>query len=291
MKFVVSSAFSDPGHYLALARAADAAGFESLALSDHVVHPKTLRTPYPYTETGQPRWEPFTPWPDPWVAIGAMAAVTERLRFVTHVYVLALRNPFLVAKALATAAVLSDDRVALGIGVGWMREEFELMEQPFAQRGARTDEMIDLLRTLWRGGMVEHHGRFYDFEPLEMSPVPRGPIPMFAGGLSEPALRRAAQRCDGWVSDLHSTEDLRGYTERLAALRADSDRAGKPFQVFAAANDAFDASGYQRMADAGVTHAITMPWIFYGGTTNSIEAKCDGIRRFGDEVIAKFGGT
>ena len=105
-----------------------------------------------------------------------MAAVTERIRFLTGIYVLPMRNPFVAAKAVGTAAWLSGDRVTLGVGVGWMREEFALLEQPFEQRGARTDEMIEVMRTLWAGGMVEHHGGFYDFARLQMSPAPAPPV-------------------------------------------------------------------------------------------------------------------
>lgn len=288
MKFVTSLAFCEPRSYCALARAAESAGFHALALSDHVVHPERIRSPYPYTADGAPRWPAFTPWPDPWVAIGAMSAVTERLRFVTSIFVLPMRNPFLVAKSVGTAAVLSENRVALGIGAGWMEDEFALLEQPFARRGARMDEMLEVMGKLWAGGMVEHHGRHYDFDRLEMSPVPTRPIPVYAGGLSAPALRRAATRCDGWISDLHSTEELRGLVAGLSEQRRDSERSGDPFEVLAAANDAFDVDGYRRVRDAGVTQLMTKPWVFYGGETDDLDAQCEGIRRFGDDVIAAF---
>jgi probable F420-dependent oxidoreductase len=288
VKFVCSLAFVPPEELIPLARAADEAGFEAVAVSDHVVHPRRIVTPYPYTADGAPRWQPFTPWPDPWVAIGAMAAATERLRFLTSIFVLPMRNPFLVAKAVATAAVLSGSRVTLGVGAGWMREEFDLLEQPFEGRGARMDEMIEVLRALWSGGFVEHRGRFYAFDALEMSPVPSEPVPIWVGGISEPALRRAAQRGDGWISDLHTTEEIRGLAARLAALRADSERADLPFALVAALKDAFTLDGYRRAADAGVTHLQTLPWVFYPGAGDTLQGKCDGIRRFGDEIVAKL---
>jgi probable F420-dependent oxidoreductase len=288
MKFVVSFAFSPTGHLVDMARAADEAGFDGIAVSDHVVHPENIKTPYPYTRDGKTRWEPFTDWPDCWVSIGAMAAVTERVRFVTGVYVLPMRNPFLVAKAVGTAAVLSGDRVALGIGAGWMKDEFELMQQPFEKRGARMDEMIAVMRLLWSGGMVEHHGRFYDFDRLEMSPVPKAEIPVYVGGLSEPALKRAARLGDGWISDLHSIEELGRIAAQLRAYRADSERAARPFHLIAAASDAYDLDGYRRLEDVGVTHVQTMPWIFYGGSILSLQDKRDGMLRFGAEVIAKM---
>lgn len=288
MKFVVSLAFTDPLQLTALARAAEEAGFHGVALSDHLVHPERIRTPYPYTADGRPRWPAFTPWPDPFVAIGAMAAVTERLRFVTSIFVLPLRNPFLVAKSVGTAAVLSRGRVDLGVGAGWMREEFELAGQSFRGRGRRMDEMIEVLRALWAGGMVEHHGDHFDFERLEMSPVPPEPVPILVGGLSDAALRRAATLGDGWISDLHGTDELRGIVARLRRLRAGSERADRPFTVLAAVNDAADPAGYRRAADAGATHLMTMPWLFYGGPTDDLDRRCEGIRRFGEDVIARM---
>jgi probable F420-dependent oxidoreductase len=288
MEFVASLAFSDPHHYCALAAAADACGWNAFVLPDHVVHPEKIESPYPYTKDGSTRWEAPAPFPDPWVATGAMAAVTTRLRFMTGIYILPLRNPFQVAKTVGTAAVMSHDRVTLGIGMGWMKDEFELMEQPFAERGRRADEMVEVMRKLWRGGMVEHHGEFYDFDRLQMSPAPRAEIPIVVGGLSEPALRRAAQVGDGWISDLHSFDELRRIVAKLRAYRADGPRAGRPLQVIAACTDATGVDGCRRLEDVGVTHLQTMPWLFYGGHTDSLEGKRAGIERFAEDVIARM---
>lgn len=288
MRFVVSTAFSPAEHLCALAKAAEEAGFGAVAVSDHVVHPRRIRTPYPYTPDGRPRWEPFTPWPDPLISVGAMAAVTLRIRFLTSVFVLPMRNVFLAAKAVATAACLSGGRLLLGIGAGWMKEEFDLVGQPFRRRGRRMDEMIDVLRKLWGGGWVEHHGEFYDFEPLEMSPTPPAPVPIFAGGASDAVLRRAATRCDGWISDLHTTDQLREMIGRLRRYRQEAGRGPEPLEVFASCIDAVDVDAYRRLGDLGVTHLQTMPWLFYGGAAASLQDKIDGIHRFGDEVIAEI---
>jgi probable F420-dependent oxidoreductase len=285
MKFGISVAFSDASHLGAMAQAAEAAGFERVTVSDHVIQPEKLATPYPYTEDGLPRWPPFTDWPDPWVVIGAMSALTRRIRFFTSVYVLGMRNPFLVAKTVGTAAVMSGDRVELGIGAGWMREEFELLGQTFDGRGQRIDEMIDVLRLIWGGGFVEHHGEHYDFSRLEMSPVPRSPIPIYVGGFSPPALRRAATRGDGWISDLHSTAELAELIPRVLAIRSQGERAEEPFEVLVTCNDAYDFDGYKRVADLGATHLTTMPWLFYGANPEILQEKIDGIARFGDEII------
>ena len=198
-----------------------------------------------------------------------------------------MRNPFIAAKMIGTAAVLSNDRVTLTIGVGWSNVEFELMGQAFRRRGKRTDEMIEVLRKLWTGEMVEHHGEFYDFERLEMNPKPKERIPIWVGGFSEPALRRAA-RNDGWLSDLQTTEDIAGCIEKVRAHRKGLGREGEPLDVMASASDAFEVNGYRRLEDLGVTHILTMPWVFYAGQTEDLQQKIDGIRRYGDDVIAKM---
>jgi alkanesulfonate monooxygenase SsuD/methylene tetrahydromethanopterin reductase-like flavin-dependent oxidoreductase (luciferase family) len=121
-----------------------------------------------------------------------------------------------------------------------------------------------------------------------MSPVPRRPIPIYVGGLSKPALRRAA-RHDGWISDLHSTAELKEIVLQLRALREQFGRGGEPPHVLASATDAFDIDGYKRLEEVGVTHLLTMPWMFYGGTLDSLDSKKEGIRRFGEEIIARIG--
>ena len=287
MKFCFALSFSSLDHYLPLAKAADEHGWDAVACSDHVINPETITSTYPYTADGGRRWEPFTEWPDCWVSIGAMAAVTERLEFFTNVYVLPMRNPFNVAKAVGTAAVLSNNRVSLGIGMGWMEEEFAALEQPFARRGKRADEMIDVLRTLWSGGWVEHHGEFYDFDRLEMTPTPTQQPKIYVGGISEPALRRAA-RNDGWVSDMHTVEEFREIRAKLDAERAVIGRSDTDFAVVGSCVDAFDYDGYRRLEDAGVTHLLTMPWVFYSGFTTDLQERLDGIRRFADDIISKF---
>jgi len=145
VRFYVSTAFLDTREAVEVARAADELGYDGMGIPDHVINLETLQTPYPYTKDGARRWEAFTDWPDPWVMIGAVALVTQRLRFVTTVYLPAMRDPFSAAKAIGTAAVLAQGRLELGIGVGWCREEFELLGQQFDRRGKRTDEMLELI--------------------------------------------------------------------------------------------------------------------------------------------------
>ena len=288
MKFWQSLSFTEPEHLLGIARKADEVGFDGAFMSDHVWHPTRITSAYPYSADGKPSFDENIPWPDPWVMIGALAAVTTKLRFSTATYILPLRPVLQVAKTVGTAADLSRGRVALGIGVGWMKEEFELLQVDYHTRGKRMDEEVEILRTLWRGGMVEYHGKHYDFDRLEMSPVPKEPVPILVGGVSDVALKRAARLGDGWIAVQHSTEELRELLGKLAALRKDYGTDGKPFETVVACTDVFDVDGYRRIEDLGATTLTTAPWVLYGADPNSLEEKKDALKRFADDVISKF---
>lgn len=288
MKFLSGFVWIDPTQYVELARTAEACGWDGVVLSDHLVHLESIDTPYPYAPDGRRPWQPHDPYPDVWVSTGAMAAATERLRFYQGVYVVPLRDVFALAKAVGTASLLSGGRVCLGLGLGWMKEEFDLVGQPFEKRAQRGEEMLEVMRELWTGEMVEHHGRHYDFPRLQMSPAVPHEVPVFVGGRSDAALRRVARIGDGWIPDLLTTEELAAGVAKIRAYREELGRGGEPFEVIGAPKDAFDVDGYRRMEDAGVTHLWTIPWLLYGGDTRSLQTKQDGLRRFADEVIAKM---
>ena len=185
------TAFMKTTEIVPVARMLDEAGYDGMVCSDHMIYPRELSSPYPDSPTGKPGWAPETAWPDSWVLIGAMAAVTRRLRFSNAVYVAPARPLLEVAKLVATASVISDGRVSLAVGVGWMREEYELMGQDFANRGKRLNEMIPALRELWRGGWVSWSGEYYQVPEMMIEPHPPAPVPILCGGESE---RRCAAR-------------------------------------------------------------------------------------------------
>jgi probable F420-dependent oxidoreductase len=261
MKFWASTAFSPPDHYLPLARAADEAGVHGIMMSDHIFYPADLASPYPYSPTGAPIWPPETAWPDNWVTISAMAAVTERLEFGTSVYIAPARDLFTVAKQVGTAAVLSNNRVNLGVGAGWMREEFEQTGQEYGNRGKRLDEMIPALRTLWSGGSVEHHGDHYDFGPLQIEPAPTRQVPIWCGGHSKAALRRAAGLCDGWLGNAYSVEDCEHYVGLLQQQRQDGGRAELPFEIILGVQALPTPDVCEQMSKIGVTGMMCVPWM------------------------------
>jgi probable F420-dependent oxidoreductase len=287
VRFSISTAFQPVDHLPALARAADELGYHSMAVPDHVVDLEELETPYPYTADGGRRWDHDAAWPDPWVLIGALAAVTTRLRFFTSVYVPAIRNPFQVAKSVGTAAVLSGNRVGLGVGIGWCREEFELLGQDFSTRGKRTDEALALMAELWKPGRTEFEGEFYSAPRLVMEPTPTERIPILVGGLSEVAFRRAA-RHDGWVGDIYTTDEAVAHAARLAEVRRGIGAEGD-FSVVAALSDAFLPEHFARATAGGVTDCWTMPWAMYHGLDCTLEQKLDGLARFAADVLVPLG--
>ena len=282
MRFYVSSAFLQAGEIIEIAKAADELGYEGIAIPDHVVNLETLSTPYPYTPDGERRWQPFTDWLDPWVLVGALSQVTERLKFVTTVYIPAMRDPYSAAKAVGTAAVLSGGRVELGIGVGWCEEEFDLLGQSFAKRGRRTDEMLELMKELWKPGWIEFDGEFYRTPRLEMTPTPPA-IPIYGGGLSDIALRRAA-RTDGWIGDLIGLDQAIASVARIRELREQKGLGMEDFPVITPLSDAFLPEHYQRAEDAGIFAILTMPWMFYCGPNGTLAEKIDGMARFRSDL-------
>jgi probable F420-dependent oxidoreductase len=268
-----------------LAQAAETAGYEGTTLADHVFFPEQMQSRYPYSPDGSVYWDGTVPWPDPWVSIGAMAMVTTRLRFITSVYILPLRNPFTTAKAVGTAAVVSGGRVILGGGIGWMRDEFDQLGVDFHTRGARTSEIIEVLRLLWSGEMVEYHGKHYDFGRVQMSPAAPAQVPIYMGGESEPALRRAAKLADGFISVPHDPMELAGLIGRLNALRDECGRRDEPFAFFTINPEPGPVDDYRRLADLGVTGVIEGPPV---GPDASASEHVAALHRFGTDVIARL---
>jgi len=296
VKFCFGLSFINPDYFLEVAPLAEQHGYDTVILSDHVVNPDSIEARYPYGGSGERMWDHSAPWPDVWVATGMMAAVTKRLNFTQGVYVLPMRDPFTVAKALGTCARMSGYRVSLGFGLGWMHDEFEILGHPFAQRGPRADEMIEVMRKLWTGKLVEHHGRFYDFPKLSMSPAADGEIPIIVGGNSDPALRRTARLGDGWAPAYLTVEQVKQGLAKIRAFQAEFGRSGHPIRVYTSCVDAVGLDGYKRMEEAGITHIMCSPWLHFEKeidyTRIAKGAKLadmkDGIRRFADEVIARL---
>ena len=219
--------------YRPLAEEADRLGFHGVFVPDHLVAPLEVGSEYPYAASGKPTFALDTPFADPWVMLGHLAATTERILLGVGVFVLPLRNAFAVAKAAATLQQLSRGRLVFGIGTGWVGEEFDVLGAPFERRGARSEEMIEVVRKLWSGEPVEHHGRWIRFPRVQMSPPAGPPIPLLLGGTSRPALRRAARLGDGWYCPPATLDDAREYRQAIDTARRAAGTADRPFRFVA----------------------------------------------------------
>jgi probable F420-dependent oxidoreductase len=287
-----------PDELQGIARTADECGWDSIQVADAPFFPEEISVPYPYTPDGKRFWPLDMPVLDPWVAITTMAVVTERIRFFPSVLRLAVRQPLLEAKSLCSVAAVSNDRIALGVGLAWMPEEFKWLGQDKKTRGARQDEAIQVIRLLLEGGMVEFHGKYIDFDRLIMAPVPEKKIPIYVGGTTKPALRRAARYGDGWLSVIHDMDEIEGIIAELNGFRREFGRENEPFDIILHCPDAETVDDIRRLEDMGVTDLQVTPWsekiLAEQGVgaimqqQPSLAVKQDAIKRYAGEIIDKF---
>jgi probable F420-dependent oxidoreductase len=279
----------EPSYYLPLARAAEDAGYNSFVVPDSICYPEISDTTYPFNPDGSREFLEDKPFLEPFSIIPAMGAVTERIRFVTFVVKLPIRHPVLVAKQVSSTAVLTDDRLVLGVGTSPWPEDYEITDVPWARRGERMDEMIAVLRGLMAGGFFEFHGEIFDVPSIKMCPTPRRPVPILIGGHHEAALKRAAVDGDGWLHGGGDPADLPGLLDRLAILRKEHGTEDKPFEVHVISADAYTLDGVRRLEELGVTDVIVgFRWPYsVEQDTEQLQTKIDNLRRFADDVIAK----
>jgi probable F420-dependent oxidoreductase len=288
VRFSYAESMTDPAFYGPLARAAEEAGFDSFVVPDSIAYPRESDSVYPFNPDGSREFLEDKPFIEPFVLVGALGTLTERIRFTTFVIKLPVRHPVHVAKLASSAAVLSGDRLALGVGVSPWVEDYTMTDTPWEGRGRRMDEAIAILQGLLQGGYHEHAGATFDLPAIKMSPVPAKPVPILVGGHSDAALRRAA-RLDGWMHGGGDPADLPGLLERLHRFRAAEGRDGDPFEVHVISLDAYSPDGIRRLEDQGVTDAIVgFRWPYdVGPDTQPLQEKLDLLRRYADDVIAK----
>ena len=279
-----------PGEFGRVAAAAEAAGFESLWMPEHLVFPTEMPATYPYSETGLPPVYPGSPLYDAWVALGFAAAATERIRLGTQVYILPLRHPLVTARAFTTLDVVSGGRGILGVGVGWLEDEFHFVGESFANRGRRTDEIIELTRTLWTEKVIHHRGEFYDLGPLRFQPKPvQKPMPPIeVGGTTPPAIRRAGRLGDGWLATgAIELDELERKIAEVHAARREAGREDLPFEVSMGNRLSLDADSVRRYADVGVTRLMLQPPMPEDGKF-SLAYFEDFIARCGEEIVSRY---
>lgn len=287
MRFTYAEAMTDPTYYIPLAKSAEAAGYHAMTIPDSLAYPLESDSSYPYTPDGNREFLDGKAFIESFVLTAALCAVTTTLRFNHFVLKLPIRPPALVAKQAGSLAALFDNRLGLGVGTSPWPEDYELMNVPFARRGKRMDECIDIIRGLTSGEYFEYHGEFYDIPTTKMAPAPSKPIPILIGGHADAALRRAA-RNDGWMHGGGDPEELNALLEKLNHFREEQGRSG-PYEIHAISIDAYTPDGIKRLEDKGVTDVIVgfrIPYIM-GPDTEPLDDKIRNLEMFAENVIAK----
>jgi probable F420-dependent oxidoreductase len=278
VKFGLAFGALNPNRWVSVARVADRLGYESLWVPEHLVLP-IATAGSPLEGIGHPPLDPTVPVFDVFAYLGYLAATTKSICLGTYVYNIGLRHPFVTARAAATVDVLSDGRLYLGVGASWLRAEWEASGLDFDSRGARVDEAISVCQMLWTEPVVEHHGRFYDFDPVafEPKPVQAGGVPLHVGGDGPAAIRRAARFGSGWAPINHTLAQLRPAVGRLEQLSEGFGRDSRPqVTISARVERPEDVEPYAR---AGADRLIVRPW------KRSAEA-VEAVERFAAEVLA-----
>jgi probable F420-dependent oxidoreductase len=266
----------------AVAARAEALGFESVWIPEHLVFPTRITSRYPYSADGIPPVRVDAPLLDPLVLLTHVAAATRTIRLGTNVYLLGLRHPLVAARLATSVDVLSGGRLTLGVGIGWLEEEFQAVGVDFRTRAARTRECVRALRTLWTEPEPEFHGRFFSFGPVrfEPKPVQQPHPPLVFGGESEAALRRAAALGDGWYGVGHSPASAAAQVGRLRALLAAAGRGDAPFEMTVShAAARLDRDEVARYAEAGVDRIVVLPWRRGRDAEPELERLADAVLR------------
>ena len=256
MRFSLQVGMCDPGHYFPLAKAAEEAGFDGLTIPDSICYPQEASSKYPYNADGSREFLESVPFVESLIAVAAMAAVTERIRFSTFVYKLAVRQAAVVAKQVQGIQALSGNRFDFGIGISPWAEDFAVCGVPWEKRGKRFDEQIAILRGLESGEFFGHQGEMLQMPANKMCPAPTAPTPLLIGGHAEPALKRAAKLGDGWMCAGADMEELQRYLNRIADLRKEYGTQDKPFRIFTTGQNAFTEAGIEELEQIGVTDVV-----------------------------------
>lgn len=287
MRFTTMYSMIDPSYYAPLAQAAEEAGFHSIGLADSICYPRESDSTYPYNGDGTREFLENKPFIEPLVCTAVMSAVTKRIRFHTAVLKLPIRNPVIFAKEVTSLAAITGGRFDLGVGISPWPDDYEVCGVPWAGRGRRFEECIEIVQALSTGDYVEHHGEFYDFRSIRLNPG--ASVPILIGGHSKRSLERAARLGDGWLPAGMSTDELAIAMAELRELRKRYERDHLPFAVHAISMDAFTADGVRRLADLGVTHAVGGFSSFnpYGveADTEPLQEKIDALHRYSERVI------
>ncbi len=288
MRFTFAESMCDPQQYATLAVEAEQAGYDSFSVPESIMYPRDSDSKYPYTPDGDRSFLAGMPFIDPFVLMGALGAVTERLRFTTFVVKLPMRHPVLAAKQATSVAALTNNRLGFGVGLSPWPDDFRVLDVPWEKRGKRLDECIEILRGLQTGEFFEFHGEHYDIESIKLCPAPTKPIPILIGGHADLALKRAARVGDGWMhAGGGQATDFDAAIDRIQELRKEYGRDKEPFEIHVISMDAYTPDGIKRLEDKGVTDCIVGFRNAYQPDTTPLQKKIDALKGYADNVISK----
>lgn len=223
----VNIGVTDAAMMIGMAQKAEALGYESLWTFEHVIVPVEYESKYPYSKSGNMGAAPETPFVDPLIALATIASHTRKIRLGTGVNILSQTNPLLLAKQAASIDTLSKGRLMLGLGIGWLQEEFVAMGTPFEKRGARFDDYVDAMRKVWSGEVVEHQSEFLNWTNFKSYPTPvQSPLPIIMGGSKGKILERIVKLGNGWYVP---SADASEIADMLNGLKRTCDRVGRDY--------------------------------------------------------------
>ncbi|MEM7340341.1 MAG: LLM class F420-dependent oxidoreductase [Actinomycetota bacterium] len=276
LMFANTGPFASAAGVVEVAKVAEEVGFESLWTVEHVIWPEQYNSEYPYDPSGKMPGDASAPLPDPLIWLSFAAANTSTIRLATGILILPERNPLVLAKSVSTLDVLSNGRLDLGIGVGWLEEEFDALGIPFADRGRRTDDYVAAMRALWAGDNASHHGEFASFEGVSSNPKPvNGSVPIVIGGHSKAAARRAGRIGQGFFPGRGSVEELTELIDVVHQTAADNGRDPGSIEITAPhpgiLSDPVGAA--QELASIGVARAPLPAFLLLRGDAREAAAK------------------
>ncbi len=288
MKFWQAITWAETEQLCDIAVFAEELGFEGLMSADHALYPASMAADYPYSDDGRPPQTENSEYPDMWTSFAAIAAVTKRIKLTCGIYVLPCRHPVEVAKQAATLSILSQGRFILGVGTGWMKEEFDVFGVDFKSRGQRMNEMLEVMQGLWQGEMYEFHGEHFDFPPIKISPTSNYKVPLYFGGAAPVALRRTALLGDGWIGAGNTPEEVPVLMSTLQDLRKQYGRDHLPFETLVGVYAVPTLDLFKSLQDTGMTSGINMPFAFALGERSSLDDKKRMMEQFANDVIRRF---
>ncbi len=287
MKFSLSLSSEPNDHYVPLAQAAEAAGYDALTLPDSICYPKECASKYPYNADGSNSFLDGLPFTDPFIQMARLSAVTEKIEFTTAVVKLPVRQPVVVAKMLTSLAVMSNNRIKLGVGLSPWKEDFDACQIPWEKRGKRMDEMIAIINGLMSGEYFSYEGELISIPEIKLCPVPDKRVPILLGGHSEPAMKRAARLGDGWVAAGGDLDELGKMITRLHELRKEYQRDHLPFEIHSTGAAAFTPAGVESLEKIGVDMVYIGFHNIYEGKpdTRTLEQKIEHIQQYAAGII------